>query len=211
MKLLAAAAVAAVASACAVQIAGDTDGSFNLKAALGLFGLYGAPSLFVLALLLQVYTQCVRRPGEPRLFAGCIPFLGLAVPFGKDHAKLLRECAAQCGEHERAFTLYIAGKRMTFIKNPLDFSRVLRERKRLVFGPVSEEIMKSCFNAPDFDRPGVVKFRTTDEHQWQLLRGEPLSKLMNQTQVGRQAGRQAGKRVASQALPYIPARPARGR
>ena len=94
----------------------------------------------------MLFKQCCRFSGEPPLFSGYLPFMGLAVEFGNDHAALLRKCAAQTSSTDRAFTLYIAGQRMTFLKSPADFSAVLREgRSRLQFAPVAEKIMMGGF------------------------------------------------------------------
>ena len=86
---------------------------------------------FVRILFKQFWT----KSGEAPLFSGTIPYLGLATEFGTDCAKLLRRLAVASGDSP-AFTAYIAGQRMTFIKSPLDFSKVLKEgKKRLQFRP----------------------------------------------------------------------------
>ena len=96
-----------------------------------------------------------------------------------------RKCAAQTSSTDRAFTLYIAGQRMTFLKSPADFSAVLREgRARLQFAPVAEKIMMGGFGLS----PNALKgkayhdWNATSPSQWAMLRGKSLLQLMAKTQ-----------------------------
>ena len=133
----------------------------------------------------QLFRQCCRFPGELPLFSGRLPFMGLA-EFGNDHAALLRRCAALTKSNERAFTLYIAGQRMTFLKSPEDFSAVLREgRTRLQYATVDEKIMMGGFGlSPNaLQRKAKHDWNATSPSQWAMLRGKSLMQLMAKTQA----------------------------
>ena len=115
----------------------------------------------------QFALQFVRWPGEPPLFGGPFPFLGLAIEFGSDHAAMLHRLASACGEAP-AFTAYIAGQRMTFVKSPLDFPAVTKERERLQFDPVGFAVMRGAFAAPaelDMNGEAYRAWAATTPHQ----------------------------------------------
>ena len=148
------------------------------------------PSLALLAFVLlsylvlkQIVAQYVQKHGEPPLYSGWIPYVGLAIEFGTDHASLLRRLADSSGDAP-AFTAYIAGQRMTFVKNPIHFNSVLREgKKRLQFRPVAEKIMKEAFQLGIDTKSAAYELWEEDSpKQWAMLRGEPLLRLMAQTQ-----------------------------
>lgn len=131
----------------------------------------------------QARQQWLRRKGEPPLFGGSIPWLGHALTFGDDYASLLRDCAAKSAQIDSsagAFTLYIAGKRMTFVTSPLDFSVVLRDKTNLSFGPISYEATINAFGARF--APTAPSFRDwTDnqsEPQWEMMRGDGLGDML---------------------------------
>lgn len=71
-----------------------------------------------------------RRPGEPPLEAGWIPFLGVALDYGRNPLAFLQETQKKCGD---AFTCKIAGKYFTFITDPFSFPAVVRQGKHLDF------------------------------------------------------------------------------
>ena len=124
-------------------------------------------------------------PGEPPLFGGKIPYLGVAIEFGSNHRKLLQRLAAESGDAAPAFTAYIAGQRMTFVKNPLHFSSVLKEgRRRLQFRPVATKIMQQAFDCTtaDMDGEAYAGWQKLSPKQWSMLRGKPLLELMSRTQ-----------------------------
>ena len=84
--------------------------------------LYTVLILGIFFFIRILFKQFSTKLGEAPLFSGTIPYLGLAAEFGTDCAKLLRRLAVASGDSP-AFTAYIAGQRMTFIKSPLDFSK----------------------------------------------------------------------------------------
>lgn len=126
----------------------------------------------------QLFIQNYRRPNEPPLFGGLVPYMGHALSFGKDYAALLTELASKAGDAP-AFTAYIAGQRMTFIKSPHDFPSILKESKRLEFRPIGAQAMKDAFGMRinpagdaynEWDSKGGV--------QWAMMRGSKLPPLL---------------------------------
>ena len=112
-----------------------------------------------------------RRPGEPPLVRGSLPYVGVAVRFGRNATAYVQHCQATYGD---VFTLFIAGQRMTFMLDPLAIPAVLRS-KQLAFFPVSDSILAEAFNLDG------IRLRM-DLHAAELLgrtqlRGEALSNI----------------------------------
>ena len=82
-----------------------------------------------------------RRAGEPPLVRGSLPYLGVAVRFGRNATAYVQRCQDTHGD---VFTLFIAGQRMTFLLDPLAVPAVLRS-KQLVFHPVSDRVLHDAF------------------------------------------------------------------
>lgn len=112
-----------------------------------------------------------RRPGEPPLLRGMLPFLGLAPAFGRDAMALLGELRA---EHGDVFTLLVAGQRMTFVLDPLAYPEVLKA-KQLSFEPIANEVMHEGFGYPDIHRLGARE--QLEEVNRAMLKGQHLSPL----------------------------------
>ena len=75
---------------------------------------------------------------------GALPFLGLALPFGRDAMGLLER---ERERHGDVFTLFIGGQRMTFIADPMSVPAVLKA-KRLRFAPIADEVADKAFGIP---------------------------------------------------------------
>lgn len=86
-----------------------------------------------------------QRSGEPPLIRGFIPYVGVAVAFGKRATAFVQRCQAKHGD---VFTLFIAGDRMTFVLDPLSAPAVLKA-KPLSFHPVSDGILDRAFKLPN--------------------------------------------------------------
>ena len=69
---------------------------------------------------------------------------------------------------------------MTFLRNPSDFSAVLRER-RLDFTPVASSVMVDAFGIgmDPFNHPGYKQWTATSPGQYATLRGAKLAPLMS--------------------------------
>ncbi len=112
-----------------------------------------------------------RREGEPPLVRGALPYLGVAVRFGTDATAFVQQCREQHGD---VFTLFVAGKRMTFVLDPLSAPSVLKA-KQLDFHPVSDHILHHAFKM--VDPRGKVDMDAIERLGRTRLRGEPLEVL----------------------------------
>ena len=117
------------------------------------------------------WTNGRHREGEPPLIRGSLPFLGAAVPFGKDATEFLQQCRR---EHGDVFTLYVAGRRMTFVCDPLSYPAVLR-CPALQFEPFTDQVMERAFDFPDIR--SEVDVEGTDDAARRHLRGPDLADL----------------------------------
>lgn len=112
-----------------------------------------------------------RRDGEPPLVSGFVPFVGVAVSFGKNATAFVQECQA---EHGDVFTLFVAGNRMTFVLDPLSTTAVLKA-KQLDFHPVSDDVLAKAFKLYDVrSRVDLEEIETIGRTR---LRGEHLTSL----------------------------------
>lgn len=112
-----------------------------------------------------------RRAGEPPLITGALPFLGVALSFGRDAMALLARCRRIHGD---VFTLYLGGQRMTFVADPLSYADVLKA-KQLSFTPIAEEVMHSGFGVPRIHELSCRE--QLDQASRTFLKGQHLSPL----------------------------------
>ncbi len=112
-----------------------------------------------------------RRDGEPPLVRGHLPFLGAALPFRRDAAAFLQQCRR---EHGDVFTVFVAGRRMTFVCDPLSYEGVLR-CPALKFEPVADQVMERAFDFPNIR--DHVDVEATDHAARVHLRGTDLADL----------------------------------
>ncbi|XP_007431253.1 prostacyclin synthase [Python bivittatus] len=92
-----------------------------------------------------------RRPDEPPLDKGHIPWLGHALEFGKDAATFLSDMRKKHGD---IFTVQVAGKFVTVLLDPHSYDVVLWESyTKLDFGQYARILMKRMFDVklPDYD------------------------------------------------------------
>uniref|UniRef100_S4RHP4 Cytochrome P450 family 8 subfamily B member 1 n=1 Tax=Petromyzon marinus TaxID=7757 RepID=S4RHP4_PETMA len=84
-----------------------------------------------------------RRPGEPPLDKGLIPWLGHAIEFRRDMYAFLRRMQRKHGD---TFTVCLGGEYMTFILDPHDMTAVAREaRSTLDFTEFARKLVLSVF------------------------------------------------------------------
>ncbi len=112
-----------------------------------------------------------RRAGEPPLVRGSLPFLGVALSFGRDAMALLDRCRRIHGD---VFTLYVGGRRMTFVVDPLSYADVLKA-KQLSFAPIAEEVMHSGFGVHGVHEIECIE--RLEQLQRVYLKGQHLSPL----------------------------------
>ncbi|XP_038957722.1 25-hydroxycholesterol 7-alpha-hydroxylase isoform X2 [Rattus norvegicus] len=138
---------------------------------LSLLGL-----LFAVTLLLPVLfllTRRTRRPCEPPLIKGWIPYLGMALKFWKDPLAFLQTLQRQYGD---TFTVLLGGKYITFVLNPFQYQYVMKNPKQLSFEKFSRRLSAKAFS--------VKKLLTDDDlsndiHRgYLLLQGKSLDGLL---------------------------------
>ncbi|KAF5917436.1 hypothetical protein HPG69_017327 [Diceros bicornis minor] len=85
-----------------------------------------------------------RRPGEPPLDLGCIPWLGYALEFGKDAASFLTRMKEKHGD---IFTVLVGGRYVTVLLDPHSYETVVWEpRTRLDFHAYAVFLMERIFD-----------------------------------------------------------------
>ncbi|XP_051700896.2 prostacyclin synthase isoform X1 [Oryctolagus cuniculus] len=104
-------------------------------------GLLAALSLLLLLLLGR---RRARRPGEPPLDLGSIPWLGHALEFGKDAAGFL---ARMKQKHGDIFTVLLGGRYVTVLLDPHSYDAVVWEsRAKLDFHAYALFLMERIFD-----------------------------------------------------------------
>uniref|UniRef100_A0A8C3VWJ2 Prostacyclin synthase n=1 Tax=Catagonus wagneri TaxID=51154 RepID=A0A8C3VWJ2_9CETA len=104
------------------------------------FGLLAA----LLLLLLLLTRRRTRRPGEPPLDLGSIPWLGYALEFGKDAASFLTRMKEKHGD---IFTVLVGGRYVTVLLDPHSYDSVVWEpRTRLDFHAYAVFLMERIFD-----------------------------------------------------------------
>ncbi|XP_028620416.1 25-hydroxycholesterol 7-alpha-hydroxylase [Grammomys surdaster] len=138
---------------------------------LALLGLLFAATLLFPALFLL--TRRTRRPREPPLIKGWLPYLGMALKFWKDPLTFLQTLQKQHGD---TFTVLLGGKYITFVLNPFQYQYVMKNPKQLSFDKFSRRLSAKAFS--------VKKLLTDDDlnediHRgYLLLQGKPLDSLL---------------------------------
>lgn len=100
--------------------------------------------LAALLLLLLLTRRRTRRPGEPPLDLGSIPWLGYALEFGKDAASFLTRMKKKHGD---IFTVLVGGRYVTVLLDPHSYDAVVWEsRTRLDFHAYAVFLMERIFD-----------------------------------------------------------------
>ena len=73
--------------------------------------------------------------------------MGVAIEYGKNAYEYLSSQRKRYGD---VFTLLVAGKRMTFVLDPINVPLMFKGCKQLDFAPVAHEISAPTFDHPDF-------------------------------------------------------------
>ncbi|XP_072427637.1 cytochrome P450 7B1 isoform X3 [Chiloscyllium punctatum] len=141
---------------------------------------------FLLAVLLvaaalslgKVLLGRIRRPGEPPLEQGWIPYFGKAFEFHRDSLGFLLSRQQKWGD---VFTVYIAGKYMTFILNPFLYQFVVQCNKQLDFQGFSLEVSAKVFGHPYLNDPKIPVNIEEMQKRYSYLMGEELNILNGRT------------------------------
>ncbi|XP_010341550.2 prostacyclin synthase [Saimiri boliviensis] len=100
--------------------------------------------LAALLLLLLLSRRRTRRPGEPPLDLGSIPWLGYALDFGKDAAGFLTRMKEKHGD---IFTILVGGRYVTILLDPHSYDAVVWEpRTRFDFHAYAVFLMERIFD-----------------------------------------------------------------
>ncbi|KAI9202284.1 cytochrome P450 [Polychytrium aggregatum] len=120
-----------------------------------------------------VYRQYLRFHDEPPLVSGWMPFMGAALTFSTLGPELLQTLRKTHGE---CFTLFVAGRRMTFVLDPFTHPTITKNTTDLRFRDVVEEINDKAFLTP----PHALTHIHDDVHiQYKkLLHGAALDQMM---------------------------------
>ncbi|XP_053323576.1 5-beta-cholestane-3-alpha,7-alpha-diol 12-alpha-hydroxylase [Spea bombifrons] len=107
---------------------------FSILAALVICAITG---LYMLGMFRK------RRPNEPPLDKGTIPWLGYALDFRNNSAVFLQKMQKKHGD---IFTVQIAGYYFTFVMDPLSFAPIVKEaRSKLDFEQFAQELVARVF------------------------------------------------------------------
>ncbi|XP_049602638.1 7-alpha-hydroxycholest-4-en-3-one 12-alpha-hydroxylase [Syngnathus scovelli] len=91
--------------------------------------------------LLGVFRR--RRPGEPPLDKGLLPWLGHVLEFRRDTAKFLQRMQEKHGD---VFTIQLGGFYITFLQDPLSFGPFVKEsREKLDFNIFAKHLVNRVF------------------------------------------------------------------
>ncbi|KAK5889670.1 hypothetical protein CesoFtcFv8_015653 [Champsocephalus esox] len=140
--------------------------------------------LLLLGLLCFICLRRKRRPGEPPLVSGWIPFLGRALDFGRDAQAFLQE---QRRRHGDVFTVHLAGKYLTFILDPLLYPSVVRQGRQLDFHQFADTVAPPTFGYPPV-RKGFPGLSEQIIRSFQLMQGEHLG-VLTESMMGPERGR----------------------
>ncbi|XP_032326104.1 cytochrome P450 7B1 [Camelus ferus] len=136
-------------------------------------GLGLAAALLLLVLCLRA--RRTRRPGEPPLIKGWLPYFGEALKLAKDPIGFMATLQKQYGD---TFTLLLGGKYITFILDPFQYQPVIKNQK-LSFRIFSNKIVTRVFDVKKL----IMDDKMNDElhTSYQFLQGKHLDSLMENT------------------------------
>ncbi|KAK7944489.1 hypothetical protein WMY93_000217 [Mugilogobius chulae] len=109
---------------------------------------------------LGVFRQ--RRPGEPPLDKGWIPWLGHVLEFRKDTLKFLQKMRQKHGD---VFTIQLGGHYITFLQDPFSFGAFVKERRdKLNFIDFAEQLVKRVFGYHPISSDHSILEATSQKH-----------------------------------------------
>ncbi|KAJ6663999.1 hypothetical protein lerEdw1_008953, partial [Lerista edwardsae] len=114
------------------------------------------------------------KPGEPPLVNGWIPFLGVALDFREDASNLLLSLQQKHGD---IFTLYVAGKYITFITNPLQYGALTKHGKHVTFDILADQFVSKVFDYPPILSGDYPNMNENVHRHFQYLQGKSLDML----------------------------------
>ncbi|CAL8347670.1 unnamed protein product [Merluccius merluccius] len=115
-----------------------------------------------------------RREGEPPLIQGWIPYVGKALDFGLDSLAFLKKNQEKYGD---VFTVYIAGKYMTFIMSPLLYPSIMKQGRQLDFHEFTDQVAPVTFGYPPVRSARFPDMGDQIQRSFRLLQGDNLVTL----------------------------------
>lgn len=103
-----------------------------------------------------------RRPGEPPLDKGPLPWLGHVLEFRSDTAKFLERMRKKHGD---IFTVQLGGFYFTFLADPLSFGSVVKEaRAKLDFNEFAKHLVKRVFGYHPLENDHKLLQASSNKH-----------------------------------------------
>ncbi|NXG25437.1 CP8B1 hydroxylase, partial [Grallaria varia] len=116
-----------------------------------------------------------RRPDEPPLDKGTIPWLGYLLDFRKDSSEFLKRMQRKHGD---VFTVLIGGRYFTFVMDPFSFGTIVKEsRSKLDFRTVAIQLVLQVFGYKPIEANHNIVHTASTKH----LMGEGLTALTQTT------------------------------
>eukprot|EP00064_Thunnus_orientalis_P008088 superscaffoldBa00000942_g8110 len=127
--------------------------------------------------LLGVFRK--RRPGEPPLDKGLIPWLGHVLEFRRDTLKFLERMKQKHGD---VFTVQLGGLYFTFLQDPLSFGAFVKEsREKLDFNNYARQLVRKVFGYIGIEEEYQILHMSTNKN----LKGEGLEKMKVKDNISR--------------------------
>ncbi|GAA6234087.1 5-beta-cholestane-3-alpha,7-alpha-diol 12-alpha-hydroxylase [Lates japonicus] len=124
--------------------------------------------------LLGVFRQ--RRPGEPPLDKGLIPWLGHVLEFRRNTSKFLERMKEKHGD---VFTIQLGGFYITFLQDPLSFGAFVKEsREKLDFSKFAVHLVRRVFGYVAIEGDHHILQTSSNKH----LKGDGLE-VMTQSMM----------------------------
>ncbi|XP_038203578.1 cytochrome P450 7B1 isoform X1 [Arvicola amphibius] len=139
--------------------------------AFALPGLLFTITLLLLALCLL--TQRTRRPGEPPLIKGWLPYLGITLKLQKNPLAFIKTLQRKYGD---TFTVLLSGKYITFVLNPFQYHLIMKNPKQFSFKEFSRQLSSKAFS--------IKKLKTDNDlnedihRAYLFLQGKALDSLL---------------------------------
>ncbi|KAM8838332.1 5-beta-cholestane-3-alpha,7-alpha-diol 12-alpha-hydroxylase-like [Synchiropus picturatus] len=116
--------------------------------------------------LLGVFRQ--RRPGEPPLDKGLVPWLGHVLEFGRNTMKFLERMQQKHGD---VFTVQLGGHYVTFLQDPFSLGAFTKEsREKLNFNKFAEQLVLRVFGYRAVEGGHDILISSSNKH----LKGDGL-------------------------------------
>ncbi|XP_009077203.1 PREDICTED: 7-alpha-hydroxycholest-4-en-3-one 12-alpha-hydroxylase [Acanthisitta chloris] len=116
-----------------------------------------------------------RRPNEPPLEKGTIPWLGYLMDFRKDSSEFLKRMQRKHGD---IFTVLVGGYYFTFVMNPFCFGSIVKEsRSKLDFRTIASQLVLKVFGYKPIEANHSIVHAASIKH----LMGEGLTVLTQAT------------------------------